>query len=75
MDSIRSDTLVSAIKDTLVRFNVKLTDCCGQCYDGASNMSGSRRGVTAQICGDEKKAPFSILTVMDMLSILPSVIL
>ena len=73
VDSITSDTLVSAIKDTLVRLNVKLTDCRGQCYDGASNMSGSRRGVAAQICGDEKAT--STLTVMDMLSILPSVIL
>ena len=43
MDSITSDTLVSAIKDTFVRLNVKLTDCRGQCYDRASNMSGSRR--------------------------------
>ena len=52
VDSITSE-------DTLVRLNVKLTDftdCRGQCYDGASNMSGSRRGVAAQICGDEKKA-------------------
>ena len=59
VDSITSDTLVSAIKDTLVRLNVKLTDCRGQCYDGASNMSGSRRGVAAQICGDEKKALYT----------------
>ena len=49
MDSITSDTLVSAIKDTIVRLNVKLTDCRGQCYVGASNMSGSRRDVAAQI--------------------------
>ena len=59
VDSITSDTLVSAIKDTLVRLNVKLTDCRGQCCDGASNMSGSRRSVAAQICGDEKKALYT----------------
>ena len=59
VDSITSDTSVSAIKDTLVRLNVKLTDCRGQCYDGASNMSGSRRVVAEQICGDEKKALYT----------------
>ena len=46
VDSITSDTLVSVIKDTFVRLNVKLTDCRGQCNDGASN-SGSRRGIAA----------------------------
>ena len=59
MDSITSNTLVSAIKDTLVRLNVKLTDCRGQSCDRASNMSGSRRGIAAQICGDEKKALYT----------------
>ena len=67
VDSITSDTLVSAIKDTLVRLNVKLTDCRGQCYDGASNMSEHKSVVM-------RRRP-STLTVMDMLSILSSVIL
>ena len=40
MDSITSDTLVSAIKDTLVRLNVKLTDCHGQCYDCSALRDG-----------------------------------
>ena len=41
--------LVHVIKDTLLRFNLKLNTCCGQCYDGASAsasaMSGTKNGI------------------------------
>lgn len=40
-----SHTLVSIIKDTLVRLNLPLSKARGQCYDGAANMSGIRNGV------------------------------
>ena len=36
--SIDADTLVTVIKDCLVRMNLSLTKCRGQCYDGASNV-------------------------------------
>ena len=36
--SITADSLVSIIKDTLLRMNLKIEHCRGQCYDGASAM-------------------------------------
>ena len=35
-DSIDSDSLVTIIHDVLLRMNLKLEKCRGQCYDGAS---------------------------------------
>ena len=35
------------MKDVLVRCCLPITDCVGQAYDGASNMSGVRNGVQA----------------------------
>lgn len=39
--------------------NVKLSECRGQCYDGASNMSGIRNGVSSQIIAEEKRAVYT----------------
>ena len=47
--NIRSDTIVSAIKDILIRMNLSLANCRAQCYDGASNMLGKKSGVAKQI--------------------------
>ena len=35
---------------------MQLTDCRGQCYDGASNMAGSRNGVATQLAQEESRA-------------------
>ena len=51
-----SNTLCSLIKDGLVRFSLPITQCRGQVYDGASNMSGHIRGVAAQIQREEPSA-------------------
>ena len=40
----------------LLHMNLKLTQCCGQCYDGASNMVGSKNGVATQLLAKEKRA-------------------
>ena len=56
MAKIDADSLVSAIKKTLARMNIQLTNCRGQCYDGASNMSRSRNGVATQIAREENQA-------------------
>ena len=40
-------TLFGFIKDVLMRCSLPITDCVGQAYDGASNMSGVRNGVQA----------------------------
>ena len=44
-----SDTLTTLIKDCLLRFSLPLSQCRGQAYDGASNMSGYISGVAARI--------------------------
>jgi hypothetical protein len=56
MAIIDSPSLLAAIKDMLLRMNLQLCHCRGQCYDGASNMSGSRNGVAAQITREENRA-------------------
>ena len=57
--SIESDTLVSILKDTLSRLNLPLSKVRGQCYDGASNMSGIRNGGATQICKEEPRAVYT----------------
>ena len=57
--SIDSDTLVSIIKDTLLRFNLPLSKARGQCYDAVANMSGIRNGVAAQLCKEEARAVYT----------------
>ncbi len=59
MEATNATTILSTIKDALIRMNFKLTDCRGQCYDGASNMSGSRSGVASQIIAEESKALYT----------------
>ena len=49
VDSIKSDTIVQVLKDTLVRLNLPVTNCRGQCYDGTANMAGVRNDVAKQI--------------------------
>lgn len=43
--------LAHVIKDTLLRFNLKLNLCHRQCYDGASAMSGTRSAVYTHCFG------------------------
>ena len=57
--TIEADSLVKAILDVLCRAGLSLNQCRGQCYDGASNMSGSKRGVAAQI---QAKGSRAVLT-------------
>ena len=59
VDSITADCLLSSIKDVLLRMNLKLSNCRGQCYDGASNMSGSRNGVAKKILEEENRALYT----------------
>lgn len=56
VDTIDANCLASAIKDVLLRMNLKLSDCRGQCYDGASNMTGSKQGVATQLQAEEPRA-------------------
>ena len=56
VDKIDATTLAGTIKDTLLRMGLSLSQCHGQCYDGASNMSGSKSGVAVRLCAEEKRA-------------------
>ena len=57
--TIEASTLTSMIKDSLVRFNLSLSKARGQCYDGASNMSGRHSGVAKKIQDEEPRALFT----------------
>lgn len=45
----KAHTLFTIVKDTLLRCALALSDCVGQAYDGASNMSGKHNGVQALV--------------------------
>ena len=57
--SIDADTLVSVIKDVFLRLNLSFDRVRGQCYDGASAMSGSKSGVAKQISTTEPRAIYT----------------
>ena len=54
--SISTNVLTSVIKDALQRLDLCISKVYGQCYNGASNMSG---GVAKQILDEEKHASFT----------------
>ena len=51
-----ANTLTCALKDVLVHCILLRSQCRGQAYDGASNMSGHLRGVPAQIKSEQSAA-------------------
>ena len=57
--SITADLLVSVIKDTPLRMNLKIEHCQGKCYNGATVMSGAKNGVAKQISTDEPRAVYT----------------
>ena len=56
VEDIKSETLFNSIKDALNRMGIPLTDCTGQCYDGASNMVGAKTCVATRIKEIEPRA-------------------
>lgn len=42
LQSTTSAVIVSTIKDILLRLNLSLSNCHGQCYDGASAILGAK---------------------------------
>ena len=49
VESIKSDVLVTVLKNILTRLNIPLSNCRGQCYYGASSMTAIKQGVATQI--------------------------
>ena len=56
---IQSNTIVAILQDILKRLNLTLTNCRGQCYDGANNMAGSKSGVSTQLSKEEPRAVYT----------------
>lgn len=54
--NINADTIVSVMKDILLRLQLSWSNCRGQCYDGANNMLGCKSGVAKQIQDIQPKA-------------------
>ena len=56
LPDIKSDTIVTAIKDSLIRMQLSLNDLRAQAYGRASNMFGKNTGVSVQIAAEQPKA-------------------
>ena len=54
--NIRSEIIVTTIKDALTRMQLPLSSCPGQTYNGASNMLGKKSGVAKKILNEVPKA-------------------
>ncbi len=56
LESTSAESILSMIKDVLLRLNLRISDCRGQCYDGASSMSGAKSSVATRLATVEPKA-------------------
>ena len=56
LPNTKAVTIFGVIKDILIRCSLPMSQCRGQAFDGASNMSGIRNGVQALIKQEESKA-------------------
>lgn len=59
LESTSADSILSTTKDILLRLNLRIENCRGQCYDGASNMSGTKSGVSTKISAIEHRALYT----------------
>ena len=56
LDTTDAKTIVTALRDIMVALNLDIHRLRGQCYDGASTMSGAKSGVAKQILEEEPRA-------------------
>lgn len=54
VDSTAADAIVKVLKD-----NLSINQCHGQCYDGASSMSSRHSGTAVQITSEEPRALYT----------------
>ncbi len=54
-----AETLFRVIRDVLLRFNLPICRCRGQCYDGASCVSGCITGLQTRFRQEEPRAYFT----------------
>ena len=50
--------LTATLKNVLICNGLQVSKCCGQAYDGASDMSGHLNGVAARIQKEQPKAHY-----------------
>ena len=50
--------LYELIKKVLAKLKLEIVNIVGQCYDGASNMSGVHKGLAIRVKGDSPKAVY-----------------
>ena len=56
--STTASTMFDIAQDVLTRFELHLSNCRSQCFDGASNMAGNITGLQKRICEIQPKALF-----------------
>ena len=56
LPNTKAQTIFSVIKDLLIRCSLYLSNCRGQAFDGASNMSGKNNGIQALVKKEQKSA-------------------
>lgn len=59
VESIDAATLHAVLKDVLIRMNLSVLKLRGQCYDGASSMSGLKSGVATRFSEEEERAIYT----------------
>ncbi|KAI6658761.1 Zinc finger MYM-type protein 1-like [Oopsacas minuta] len=59
LESTSADNIMLTIQDIQLRLNLSINNCRGQCYNGASNMSGIRSGVTTKVSSLEPRALYT----------------
>ena len=62
-----AESIVRKRKDCLLRMDLKLAKCRGQCYDGCSTMKGSKNGVVVKIKKEELRALYSHCTSIHLI--------
>ena len=57
--SSTGESIANILKDTSIGLGLSMSNLCGQCYDGASNMSAVYKGTQALI---QKEQPLAYYT-------------
>ena len=59
ISDIKIIIIVTIMKDILLRYQLNLDMCRGQCYDGASNMLGKSSGAATQVFAEQPKTHYT----------------
>ena len=59
MDCTTAENITRVIQDVPLRLSLQMSNCRGQCYDGAGSMAGCRTGVATTIQQQEPRALYT----------------